>query len=164
MPGTDGIEATRRIRQTEPSPAVIILTTFDHDEYVLDAMRAGAAGFLLKDGDVDDLARAIRVAAQGDAIIAPSVLGSLIANLAIPPHHHREAVDAVATLTEREREVLGQVAAGRRNDEICQALQISAATTKTHISHVFAKLGVRDRAQAVVMAYESGLAKPGGAR
>lgn len=161
MPGTDGIEATRRIRLSDPPPAVIILTTFDQDDYVLDAVRAGAAGFLLKDGDVDDLARAIRVAVQGDAIIAPSVLGSLIANLAVPPHHHREAVDAVATLTDREREVLGHVAAGRRNDEICEALRISAATTKTHISHLFAKLGVRDRAQAVVMAYESGLVTPG---
>lgn len=161
MPGTDGIEATRQIRQDRRGTAVIILTTFGEDAYVIDAVRAGACGFLLKDGDVDELARAIRVAARGDAVIAPSVLGSLLANIAIPPGHRQHAVDAVATLTDREREVLVQVAAGRSNREICGVLHISGATTKTHISHLFAKLGVRDRAQAVVMAYESGLVTPG---
>lgn len=161
MPGTDGIAATRQIRKAEPGPAVIILTTFDEDAYVLEAVRAGACGFLLKDGDIDELARAIRVAAQGDAVIAPSVLGSLLAKIAKSPGHHQAAVDAVASLTGREREVLVEVAGGMSNDEICDALNISSATTKTHISHLFAKLGVRDRAQAVVVAYESGLVTPG---
>lgn len=161
MPGTDGITATARLRREFPDVAVIILTTFDHDTYVVDAVRAGACGFLLKDGDGDDLARAIRVAAAGDAVIAPRMLGRLLARVALSPTPRRAAVDAVGSLTERERDVLGLIAAGCTNEEISERLHISSATTKTHVSHVFAKLQVRNRAQAVIAAYESGLARPG---
>ena len=161
MPGTDGITATARLRQELPGSAVIILTTFDHDAYVIDAVRAGACGFLLKDGDGDDLARAIRTAAAGDAVIAPRMLGRLLTTVALAPTHRQAAIDAVASLTDREREVLRLIATGWSNDEISEQLHISAATTKTHVSHLFAKLRVRDRAQAVIAAYESGLARPG---
>lgn len=161
MPGTDGITATARLRRDFPDVAVIILTTFDHDSYVVEAVRAGACGFLLKDGDGDDLARAIRVAAAGDAVIAPRMLGRLLARVALSPSPRSTAVDAVGSLTERERDVLGLIAAGCNNEEISERLHISGATTKTHVSHVFAKLQVRNRAQAVIAAYESGLARPG---
>lgn len=161
MPGTDGITATARLRREFPETAVIILTTFDHDAYVIDAVRAGACGFLLKDGDGDDLARAIRTAAAGDAVIAPRMLGRLLATAVLTPMHRQTAIDAVDSLTDRERDVLRLIATGWSNDEISDRLHISAATTKTHVSHVFAKLRVRDRAQAVIAAYESGLARPG---
>ena len=161
MPGTDGITVTARLRREFPDVAVIILTTFDHDAYVVEAVRVGACGYLLKDGDGDDLARAIRVAAAGDAVIAPRMLGRLLANVALSPSPRPAAVDAVGSLTDRERHVLGLIAAGCTNDEISDRLHISGATTKTHVSHVFAKLRVRNRAQAVIAAYESGLARPG---
>ena len=161
MPGTDGIATTGRLRRELPETAVIILTTFDHDTYVLEAVRAGACGFLLKDGDGDDLVRAIRSASAGDAVIAPRMLGRLLTNVAFAPAHRQDAIDAVASLTDREREVLRLIAAGCNNQEVSERLHISAATTKTHVGHVFAKLGARDRAQAVVAAYESGLARPG---
>lgn len=137
MPGLDGISATRQIRMTLPATSVIILTTFDHDSYVIDAVRAGACGFLLKDGDGDgdDLLRAVRLAAQGDSVIAPRLLGRLLSTLAPAPSRSAEAEQAVSTLTERERDVLRLIARGRNNAEICQTLHISEATVKTHIGH-----------------------------
>ncbi|MFZ2501545.1 MAG: response regulator transcription factor [Nocardioides sp.] len=161
MPVLDGIKATRAIREHYPNVAVIVLTTFDHDEYVLDAIRAGACGFLLKDGDGDDLLRAVHLAADGDAVIAPSLLGHLLSTLALAPTYQSSAVHAVATLTDREREVLQLVARGRSNVEISRDLHITEATVKSHIGHLFAKIGVRDRAQSVVVAYESGLVQAG---
>lgn len=161
MPLVDGITATRRIREELPDVAVIILTTFDHDAYVIDAIRAGACGFLLKDGDGDDLLRAVRLAAEGDAVIAPRLLGRLLTTIALTPGSRRVGEANVASLTDRERDVLKLIATGRNNVEIANALHVSEATVKTHIGHVFAKLAVRDRAQAVVAAYESGLVLPG---
>lgn len=157
MPVLDGISATRAIRQSQPGVAVIVLTTFDHDDYVVDAIRAGACGFLLKDGDGDDLLRAVRLAAAGDAVIAPRVLGQLLSRLTLGASQELAAVQAVASLTDREREVLLLVARGRNNVEISQDLHVTEATVKSHIGHVFVKIEVRDRAQAVVTAYESGL-------
>lgn len=161
MPVLDGISATRTIRQGQPGVAVIVLTTFDHDDYVVEAIRAGACGFLLKDGDGDDLLRAVRLAAGGDAVIAPRVLGQLLSRLTRGPTQERAAAQAVSLLTEREREVLQLVARGRNNVEISQDLHVTEATVKSHIGHLFAKIGVRDRAQAVVTAYESGLVQAG---
>jgi DNA-binding NarL/FixJ family response regulator len=161
MPLVDGITATQRIREDLPDVAVIILTTFDHDAYVIDAVRAGACGFLLKDGDGDDLLRAVRLAAEGDAVIAPRLLGRLLTTIALTPGSRRAGEESVASLTDRERDVLKLIAAGRNNVEIAHTLHVSEATVKTHIGHVFAKLAVRDRAQAVVAAYESGLVLPG---
>lgn len=161
MPLVDGITATQQIREELPDVAVIILTTFDHDAYVIDAVRAGACGFLLKDGDGDDLLRAVRLAAEGDAVIAPRLLGRLLTTIALAPGSRRVGEESVATLTDRERAVLKLIATGRSNVEIARTLHVSEATVKTHIGHVFAKLAVRDRAQAVVAAYESGLVLPG---
>lgn len=161
MPLVDGITATQRIRDELPGVAVIILTTFDHDAYVIDAVRAGACGFLLKDGDGDDLHRAVRLAAEGDAVIAPRLLGRLLTTIALTPGSRRAGEERVASLTDRERDVLKLIATGRNNLEIAHTLHVSEATVKTHVGHVFAKLAVRDRAQAVVAAYESGLVLPG---
>jgi DNA-binding NarL/FixJ family response regulator len=160
MPGIDGIEATRQI-VSDPSGSatkVLILTTFDLDEYVYDALRAGASGFLLKDTPPEDLLDAIRVIAAGNALLAPSVTRTLIAEFAsraAPPTVNATVLDV---LTPREREVLLAVARGRSNGEIAEDLHMSAATAKTHVSRLLAKLGARDRAQLVVIAYESGLA------
>ncbi len=161
MPLVDGIAATQRIREELPEVAVIILTTFDHDAYVIDAVRAGACGFLLKDGDGDDLLRAVRLAAEGDAVIAPRLLGRLLTTIALTPGSRSACEQSVASLTDRERDVLKLMATGRNNVEIAHTLHVSEATVKTHVGHVFAKLAVRDRAQAVVAAYESGLVLPG---
>jgi DNA-binding NarL/FixJ family response regulator len=163
MPVLDGLEATRRIVADEQLARVrvIVLTTFDLDEYVFEALRAGASGFLLKDIDPDDLRQAVRVVAGGNALLSPSVTRRLInefaTRLARPPSDPAR----LAGLTEREREVLAQVAGGLSNEEIGQRLFMSPATAKTHVSRTMAKLGARDRAQFVVLAYETGLVVPG---
>ncbi len=167
MPVLDGIEATRQITAS-PSAAgarVIILTTFDLDEYVFGALRAGASGFLLKDTFPADLLTAIRVVAAGEALLAPSVTRRLISEFARTPERARSAAagtsqasQAIAVLTGREREVLGLVAAGLSNGEIASRLYISASTAKTHIAHLLTKLGARDRVQLVIIAYQAGLA------
>lgn len=163
MPVTDGIEATRAIASNPKTAAtrVLILTTFDLDEYVYEALRAGASGFLLKDTDPDTLLEAIRVVAAGDALLAPSVTRRLIAEFAQRRAPHRTDLSALDVLTEREREVMVQVARGLSNGEIADELFISPATAKTHVSRVMMKLAARDRAQLVAMAYESGLVTPG---
>ena len=163
MPEMDGLAATREIVASGPEgPRVIILTTFDIDEYVFEALRSGASGFLLKDTDPDELLQAVRVVADGDALLAPSVTRRLIEEFATRPDPHRTPPEALSVLTEREREVLGLVARGLSNHEIAAELVISPATAKTHVSRVMMKLGARDRAQLVVIAYETGLVTPRG--
>ncbi len=157
MPIMDGVEATRQVRALPHPPAVVILTTFDLDEYVLAAVRAGASGFLLKDGDADDLVAGIRSAAAGDAVLAPRAARGLMDHVAGRSEPDPEATHAVARLTDREREVLVRLAQGMTNAEIAQVLVVSEATAKTHVSNVLAKLQVRDRTQAVIVAYRSGL-------
>jgi DNA-binding NarL/FixJ family response regulator len=162
MPGLDGIEATRRIAaRPELAPVhVIILTTFELDEYVFEALRAGAAGFLVKDTDAAELLRAIRVVADGEALLSPGVTRRLIAEFAARTHQVR-AVPGLGELTPREREVVTLIAAGLSNEEIAGKLYVSRSTAKTHATRAMTKLGARDRAQLVVMAYQSGLARPG---
>ncbi|MBO0694404.1 MAG: response regulator transcription factor [Acidimicrobiaceae bacterium] len=165
MPSIDGIEATRRISAAADLAAirVLILTTFDADDYVFEALRAGASGFLLKDTEPDDLLAAVRVIARGDALLAPSVTRRLIAE--VTAKSGRSTPDgkaAIAMLTDREREVLSLVAAGLTNEEIAGSLHLSPLTAKTHVSRILTKLGARDRTQLVVIAYESGLVTPGG--
>jgi DNA-binding NarL/FixJ family response regulator len=166
MPVMDGIEATRRIIRDEETNGVriLILTTFDLDDYVYEALRAGASGFLLKDTDPPELLEAVRVVARGDALLAPGVTRRLIAEFAKRPEPLRAANDDLSALTEREREVLVLIARGMNNDEIAEALVVSPATAKTHVSRVMGKLDARDRAQLVVIAYESGLVEPGAGR
>lgn len=163
MPGLDGIEATRRIAALPDLGGlrVIIVTTFDADGYVFEALRAGASGFLVKDTEPEDLIEAIRVVARGDAVLSPSVTRRLIASIA--GRGPTRPIDAatLAVLTDREREVMALVAAGMSNDEIAAALYLSPLTAKTHVSRAMGKLGARDRAQLVVMAYETGLVTPG---
>jgi DNA-binding NarL/FixJ family response regulator len=163
MPRMDGLEATRRIAADEllDGVRVLVLTTFDLDEYVYQALRAGASGFLLKDTPPADLLAAIRVVAAGDALLAPSVTRRLIQEFARRPEPAAVAPAALAALTDREREVLALVARGLSNAEIAGRLFVSAATAKTHVSRVLAKLGARDRAQLVMLAYETGLVTPG---
>jgi DNA-binding NarL/FixJ family response regulator len=168
MPEVDGLEATRRIAADEDLAGVkvIILTTFETDEYVYQALRAGASGFLVKDCEPDDLLRAVRVVARGEALLSPSVTRRLIDNLAArmaAPERPARSLPGhdVAKLTEREREILCLVAEGLSNDEIAARLYLSPLTTKTHVSRILAKLDARDRAQLVVIAYESGLVIPG---
>jgi DNA-binding NarL/FixJ family response regulator len=162
MPVLDGIAATRQICAAgDAGPRVLVLTTFDLDEYVYDALQAGASGFLLKDAPPESLFEAVRVVAAGDALLAPVITRRLIAEFARlrPPQRIRpEDLDA---LTRRELEILSLVAAGLSNHEIADRLVLSNETVKTHVSHVLRKLGLRDRAQAVVVAYESGLVTPG---
>jgi DNA-binding NarL/FixJ family response regulator len=165
MPLKDGIEATREI-VADPSTAetrILILTTFDLDEYVYEALRAGASGFLLKDTDPQALLDAVRTIAQGEALLAPSVTRRLIAEFARRPAHIHSHDADIGQLTEREREVMELVARGLSNAEIATELYISPATAKTHVSRVMMKLGARDRAQLVSMAYESGFVTPGDA-
>ncbi len=160
MPGMDGIEATRQILGA-PEGAdtrVLILTTFDLDQYVYDALRAGASGFLLKDTPPEELLDAIRVIAAGNALLAPSVTRTLIAEFAGRAAPLMKNADALGMITPREREVLLLIARGRSNGEIAEELHMSSATAKTHVSRLLSKLGARDRAQLVVIAYESGLA------
>jgi DNA-binding NarL/FixJ family response regulator len=162
MPVMDGIEATRRIRESDSAPTrVIVLTTFDLDQYVYDALRAGASGFLLKDTPPADLLAAIRIVAAGDALLSPRITRRLIEEFARRPDPDRTPPEALAALTEREREVLVLVARGLSNTEIAERLFVSVATAKTHVSRIMMKLGGRDRAQLVVTAYETGLVSPG---
>jgi DNA-binding NarL/FixJ family response regulator len=156
----DGIEATRRITSLDAAAKVLILTTFDLDEYVYDALRAGASGFLLKDRPPEELVSAVRIVAAGEALLAPSVTRRLIAEFASRPEQVR-APEGLDELTEREREVLVLMAEGASNAEIARRLFVADTTVKTHVGHVLRKLGLRDRAQAVVLAYESGLVRPG---
>jgi DNA-binding NarL/FixJ family response regulator len=162
MPGMDGIEATRRIAGEPATPGVrvLILTTFDLDEYVYAALRAGASGFLLKDTPPADLLAAIRVVAGGDALLAPAITRRLIAEFANRPEPGTRPIAALGDITEREREVLTLVARGLSNAEIAAALHVSLATAKTHVSRLLMKLSARDRAQLVIVAYESGLVRP----
>ena len=163
MPVMDGIAATRQITASEQTAGVrvLILTTFDLDDYVYAALRAGASGFLLKDTPPADLLTAIRVIAAGDALLAPAITGRLIAEFARRPQPSQQPVAALAGVTGREREVLTLIGRGLSNDEIAQALHVTMATTKTHVSRLLAKLGARDRAQLVIAAYETGLIQPG---
>ncbi|HEU4423106.1 MAG TPA: response regulator transcription factor [Pilimelia sp.] len=162
MPRMDGVAATKAIVDARLPVRVLILTTFDLDEYVVGALRAGASGFLAKDVPAEDLVTAIRTVAAGDAVMAPRILKRLLDRFAeslpdpaaVPPRE-------LQALTEREREVLIQVARGLSNAEIARALSVSETTIKTHVGHVLTKLGLRDRVQAVVLAYESGLVRPG---
>jgi DNA-binding NarL/FixJ family response regulator len=162
MPEMDGLEATRRLVGDErlAHTRVVILTTFDLDEYVYGALRAGASGFLVKDTEPMELIHAVRVVARGDALIAPSVTRRLIAEIAGRLKKPRPAAE-LGSLTEREHEVLLLVGNGLSNDEIAARLVLSPATAKTHVSRIMTKLGVRDRAQLVVLAYEAGLITPG---
>lgn len=162
MPGLDGLAATREITADPEGPRVIILTTFDIDEYVFEALRSGASGFLLKDTEPTELLQAVRVVAAGEALLAPSVTRRLIEEFATRPDPHRPPPGALSSLTEREREVLVLVARGLSNTEIAEELVISPATAKTHVSRVMMKLAARDRAQLVVTAYETGLVSPRG--
>lgn len=160
MPRMDGLEATSQITEDSPETKVIVLTTFDLDDYVYSALRAGASGFLLKDAGGDQLVEAIRVVASGEALIAPSITKRLIAEFAGRPKS--KEVKGLEELTDREVEVLEQVARGLSNAEIAEELFVSETTVKTHVSHILTKLHLRDRVQAVVAAYESGLVTPGG--
>jgi DNA-binding NarL/FixJ family response regulator len=161
MPGTDGIEATRQLASSPGGgPRVLILTTFDLDEYVYDAIRAGASGFLLKDVTAERLFDAVRVVAAGDALLAPNVTRRLIAEFATLHRPGSPPAAALAALTPRETQVLRLVAEGLSNPEIAARLTVTEETVKTHVSRVLAKLGLRDRTQAVVTAYETGLVVP----
>jgi len=157
MPGTDGIEATRRL----PRDRVLILTTFGLDDYIVDALRAGASGFLTKDAPAADLVAAVRAIAAGDAVLSPAVTRRLLdrvgARLPSTGRGGRAAADGLAELTDREREVLHLIASGLSNGEIAAALVLAEPTVKTHVSNVLGKLGLRDRVQAVIFAYEHGL-------
>ena len=163
MPQMDGIEATRRIAQADGDPPVrvLMLTTFDLDEYVYDALQAGASGFLLKDVPADQLVNGIRVVAAGEALLAPSITKRLIEEFSKGRRAKKDAPPALDELTPRELEVLKLIARGMSNSEIAQELVVSETTVKTHVARVLMKLGVRDRVQAVVLAYESGLVAPG---
>jgi DNA-binding NarL/FixJ family response regulator len=158
MPVMDGLEATRRLAD---GPKVLILTTFDLDDYVYEALRAGASGFLLKDAPAADLINAVRVVAAGDALLAPSVTRRLIAEFAGRPKSDRPRPAALNALTPRETDVLRLIARGRSNQEIAAELVVAEQTVKTHVGRVLGKLALRDRAQAVVFAYETGLVVPG---
>ena len=162
MPTMDGIEATRRITAAEPGhPRVLILTTFDLDEYVYEALRAGASGFLLKDVAAERLFEAVRVIGQGEALLAPGVTRRLIAEFARrTPAEPAHSPRALEVLTAREKQVLRLIAEGLSNAEISSRLVVAEETVKTHVSHVLSKLGLRDRTQAVVVAYETGLVVP----
>jgi DNA-binding NarL/FixJ family response regulator len=162
MPGMDGLEATRRLMQSGPGgPHVLVLTTFDLDEYVFEALRAGASGFLLKDAPPEDLLAAVHTIAGGAALLAPAVTRRVIERFAALPPGRPELASQLAELTAREQEVLRLLARGRTNAEIAEDLVISEGTVKTHVAHVLAKLGLRDRVQAVIFGYESGLTGPG---
>jgi DNA-binding NarL/FixJ family response regulator len=165
MPGMDGLEATRQItrdRDPQARPKVVILTTFDLDDYVYEALRAGASGFLLKDAPRGDLIAAVRAAAAGDALLAPSVTRMLIEAFAARPPAATASPSRLASLTAREKDILLLVARGLSNAEIARELYVGEATVKTHLGHVLAKFGLRDRVQAVILAYETGLVVPGG--
>ncbi|XVV36289.1 response regulator [Streptomyces sp. CA-100214] len=163
MPELGGIEATRLITGATPEIKVLVLTTFDLDEYVYEALRAGASGFLLKDASADQLAEAVRVVASGDALLAPGITRRLIAEFSRLDDRPRAPLKArVGELTERETEVLALIAQGLSNAEIAQRLVVAEQTVKTHVGRILVKLGLRDRTQAAVFAYESGLVRPSG--
>ena len=164
MPVLDGIEATAQLTAEVPGTRVLIVTTFEHDEYVFDALRAGASGFLLKRTAPEELIAAVRVVAAGDALLSPSVTRRLIEAFARPAPRAAADVAAVGALTEREQEVLVALASGESNAELARRLFISEETVRTHVKRVLHKLGLRDRAQVVVYAYESGLVVPGARR
>ncbi|HET7735170.1 MAG TPA: response regulator transcription factor [Nocardioidaceae bacterium] len=159
MPELDGIEATRRLIAEQPAARILVLTTFDLDEYVFDALRAGASGFLLKDAPAEDLVAAVRVLSRGDALLAPAVTRRVIESFAQAPVP--VAAPELDALSPRETEVLRLLARGHSNSEIARELFVSEATTKTHVSSILAKLGLRDRIQAVIYAYEAALVRPG---
>lgn len=157
MPALDGIEATRRITATQPDARIVILTTFGLDTYVYESLRAGASGFMLKDAPPEEITAAVRVVAAGDALLAPAVTRSVIEEFARRPPEPPAEPAALNELTPREREVFGLLVRGLSNPEICEELVISEATAKTHVARILQKLGLRDRVQAVIFAYESGL-------
>jgi DNA-binding NarL/FixJ family response regulator len=163
MPRLDGLAATRRLLDEggQDPPRVLILTTFGLDEYVYEALRAGASGFLLKDAPAEELLDAVRVVARGDALLDPAVTKSVIARFVALPSPNDELAANVGELTLREREVLELLARGRSNAEIAQELIVAEGTVKTHVARVLMKLGLRDRVQAVILAYEAGLVLPG---
>jgi DNA-binding NarL/FixJ family response regulator len=162
MPGGDGLEATRRITASpDLASRVVILTTFERDAYVFDALRAGASGFLLKNSSPEDLIHAVRVVAAGDALLAPSVTQRIIQQFAQRPANSALA-ERLESLTQREHEVLVMLARGNSNAELASELFVTEGTIKTHVSSLLSKLGLRDRVQAVILAYESGLVTPGG--
>jgi DNA-binding NarL/FixJ family response regulator len=165
MPGLDGIEATRRITAADDQVRVLVLTTFDLDEYAFGAARAGASGFLLKDVRPADLVAAVRTVAAGDAVVSPRATRRLLEEYArvvpLSARQMQEQYPQLATLTDREREVLVSVAGGQSNAEIAASLYVSEATVKSHVGRILAKLGLRDRVQVVVLAYETGLVRPG---
>jgi DNA-binding NarL/FixJ family response regulator len=158
MPGTDGIAATRELTAAGASPAVLILTTFDLDEYVFDALRAGASGFLLKDAPPEDLIAAVHTIAAGDALLAPAVTRRVVERFVALPPRRPDLATRLSVLTSREREVLELLGRGLTNAELAAHLFLGEGTVKTHVAHVLAKLELRDRVQAVIFAYESGLA------
>ncbi|MEQ4301699.1 response regulator transcription factor [Plantactinospora sp. B6F1] len=165
MPGLDGLATTERIT-TDPATAgvrVIVLTTYEIDEYIFTALRAGASGFLAKTASREDLCHAVRVVAAGDALLSPGVTRRVIEEFGRRPVPPRGSTERLAGLTDREREVLALVAGGRSNADIGRLLRMSPLTAKTHVSRIITKLGVRDRAQLVMLAYETGLVTPGGA-
>lgn len=159
MDGVDGIEATRRL--ADHRSAIVMLTTFDMDQYVYSAMKAGACGFLLKDAPPEALVAAVRSAARGDALLAPTITRRLVEEFVRRPPPGDTRPEMLQRLTERECEVLGEIGHGRSNAEIASRLFLAEATVKTHVSRILTKVGLRDRAQAVVLAYESGLVRPG---
>ena len=161
MPTVDGLEATRRIVEAGSATRILILTTFDLDEYVYAGLRAGASGFLLKDASPEQLIAAIHVLVEGEAVLAPSVTRRVVEAFARLPAPQDDLQAALATLTAREREVLALMATGQSNSELADALVVSEATAKTHVRNVLAKLNLRDRVHAVVFAYECGLVRPG---
>ncbi|WP_020579729.1 response regulator [Actinopolymorpha alba] len=160
MPRLDGIAATERLTRSDDPPAVLVVTTFDLDEYVFSALRAGASGFILKDIEPDELAEAVRLIASGQGVIAPQVTRRLIAEFARTPKAPR-ARPTTTGLTDRERDILVLIARGMSNAEIAQALFVSVSTVKTHVGNLLTKLGCRDRIHAVVYAYEHGIVEPG---
>lgn len=162
MPKLDGIEATRRLQQLALAPRVLMLTTFDLDEYVYAALKAGASGFLLKDVPRDELVAGVRTVSRGEALLAPAITRRLIEGFVRKPPPNVALPPELAVLSERELEVLKLVARGLSNAEIAETLFLSPATVKTHVAHILQKLLLRDRVQAVVLAYECGLMQPGG--
>jgi DNA-binding NarL/FixJ family response regulator len=161
MPVLDGLETTRRLREAGSTSRVLILTTFDADEYVYDAMRAGASGFLLKDAPREQLVTGVRVVAGGESLLAPAITRRLIERFVSQPAPSSGMPEAISALTDRERDVLGLLARGLANAEIASRLFLGEATVKTHVARILAKLGVRDRMQAVILAYETGFIRPG---
>jgi DNA-binding NarL/FixJ family response regulator len=161
MPTMDGIEATRRLVASGSTARILVLTTFDLDQLVYDAMRVGASGFLLKDVPREQLVAAVRMVARGDAILSPALVARLIERFVAEPPPRTGVPEILSGLSERETEVFGHLAQGSSNAEIAQALYLGEATVKTHVARILAKLGLRDRVQAVVLAYESGYRRPG---